>query len=56
MLTQFSFKAWLADECGASSVEYSIVSGSMAVALLAALPFITSGTGGIYGYITDLFE
>ena len=56
MLTQLSFKWWFADDSGASAVEYSIVSGSMAVALVAAMPFITNGTDGIYGYIAAFFE
>jgi Flp pilus assembly pilin Flp len=56
MLTQVSLEAWFRDDSGASAVEYSIVSGSMAVALLIAMPFITNGTDGIYGYIADLFD
>jgi Flp pilus assembly pilin Flp len=56
MLTLLSLKLWCANEDGASAVEYSIVSGSMAVAIAAAMPFITNGTDGIYGYIAGLFD
>jgi Flp pilus assembly pilin Flp len=56
MFKRRTFKALLSDQSGATAVEYSLVSGSMAIALVTAMPFITNGTDGIYGYIAELFD
>lgn len=46
---------WLKDESGATAIEYTLISGAMAVAIVPAIGMIANGTDGIYGYIADLF-
>ena len=44
------------DDAGATAIEYGLISGSMALALITAMPFISVGTSEIFGYITELFD
>lgn len=44
------------DESGATAIEYGLISGSMALALITAMPFVSVGTTEIFGYITELFD
>jgi Flp pilus assembly pilin Flp len=55
-VTKFKlFKIWLRDQSGATAIEYTMISGAMAVALVPALASISSGVGGLYQVITDAF-
>ncbi len=56
MAKMLKFKKWLHDESGVTAIEYSLISGAMAVVLVPALGSTSSGIAGLYQSITDLFD
>ncbi len=42
-------------ECGATAIEYALIASAMGLALIAALPAISSGIGSKYGDFAQWF-
>jgi Flp pilus assembly pilin Flp len=56
VLKKMKCKKWLADESGVTAIEYSLISGAMALVLVPALNNTSSGIAQLYTTITDLFD
>jgi pilus assembly protein Flp/PilA len=50
------FARFAKDESGATAIEYGLIAAIMAVALIAAFPFVTDGLSTSFGNIGDMLE
>lgn len=56
VFTREKLQAWLQNESGATAIEYSLISGAMALVLVPALTKLTTETGGLYTTIINAFD
>jgi pilus assembly protein Flp/PilA len=49
-------KSWLTDESGATAIEYGLIAGGMALALVPAMASLGSGVINGYANIGSLFD
>lgn len=51
-----NIKEWVHDESGATAIEYSLIAGAMALAMVPALSAFSADVGGVYGKILGYFD
>jgi Flp pilus assembly pilin Flp len=47
---------WMDDEGGATAIEYALIAGAMAIAIVPAMSSLAGGTGGLFQTVLGLFD
>ncbi len=50
------FKELFENEDGATAVEYGLIAGAMAIALIPVLKVLSSDVDGLFGVVLELFD